>query len=1305
MSALDVEQEAGFGLRSEQGVAPVAQQAPTDGGEAVFGAAFRQSNSVVSAIQYMRNSGSFAPVPDYNPLTDIKKWDKPSYFLEHGDKFVGSQSPAETQSIKGQIDSEEADKKTLATNGKLGFIAQTMAGSLDPTMLLPGGVAIDAAKGGLTFAKAAVQVGKAGFMQSVAQEALLHGSQDTRTFTESALNVASGTLLTALIGGGAASLLAPAERAALETRLHADRAEMNEHAGNPGTGETAPPSPSGTQGEAIQPVAANVNEPVGNALAASVGAAASDTRKIELVPFGLDQIPGVRTLVEKTSPMQRLFGAEAVTVRRAAADLAETSLLTKENLEGKVTTAGPALDREARLNIHQGQVAVGDELSRLFSEYRFGEQKTAPRTRALFEDATGRATEGKMSFDQFKESVTDALRNGDTHENPQVQMAAQTIRSKVFDPWKKRAIDAGLLPEDVGVKTADSYVSRLYNKQAIAAKRPDFVNRVTDWLAGDQTQKAQTKQNLDLFNGQLRSWSGEVDKFDRHLEALSAKTDQLSARLDEKAKDARTAEKRTDVLTDRASSIAEEIREVKAFVAEARAGLRDPALIDRLNQLEKDANDLRRAESPVTEEDLKKLEEEELKGVLTGTARKAAEMLTGRRKTPETPSFLSWIIKQGGIKAHSENIGDVLASIDPKSWHGQRIIKKEGHTLESLADKIGEDFPDSVGFGEMDANRGRPTAAQVLQYINDAAHGREPDFFLNSHPNRENLEAARMSAMLDEVFTRAGVDVKTPKDVAAVLAGDRRYGVTLQDLDKIAADMQASGESIPLSMWAAHTGEQLSATKAQVQELRNVIANGLAARDAKEQRILLAEARGSEVATFERQARGRLGVLQERLSLADRRRELLLDAKAIAERNRDEVRAKIEEQIAGWEGKSVSEAKSALKAREKDEQGRAPDADRLASADKAVDRAVRKILGSDRDLSRQEMESRANEITDRIIGSPDGRLPYDSRHGARHRTWRLRRGSPRRVGCAGVQHPRQDHNRLPRKRRRTHRRGASAHHGARRAADREIRRYPDDGGVPQDQRRIRRAVEGRKVRRSAHRAGKGAAARHRRSRGVRDRIRGIYGISPDMPLRNAARVMNVHQELQRADLDGFGRAVVAAGYGGQRDAARPDRHVQRCMVAVLLDADPAIRRLAGGRDGSIAPWGSRWKACWPRATTRCGHARHLSSAVPGRAHHAVGDRQVPVHQHAGAVDRLRQDQCLDGVGLRNPARHEGSRRGQGIGPDAAHARRIRHRAAHGGAHRQGVRGWRRGPGRRASAEHRGLDRQGSPARVRGRGGA
>jgi hypothetical protein len=78
MAGIDVAPEASFGLRQEQGVAPTPAQPITDGGEAIFGAAFRQSNSVVSAIQYMRNSGNFAPVPDYNPIDDIKSGETPA---------------------------------------------------------------------------------------------------------------------------------------------------------------------------------------------------------------------------------------------------------------------------------------------------------------------------------------------------------------------------------------------------------------------------------------------------------------------------------------------------------------------------------------------------------------------------------------------------------------------------------------------------------------------------------------------------------------------------------------------------------------------------------------------------------------------------------------------------------------------------------------------------------------------------------------------------------------------------------------------------------------------------------------------------------------------------------------------------------------------------------------------------------------------------------------------------------------------------------------------------------------------------
>lgn len=56
MSAIDVAPDASAGFRTETGGPPARPADITDGGEAIWGAAFRQSNSVVSALQYMRNS-------------------------------------------------------------------------------------------------------------------------------------------------------------------------------------------------------------------------------------------------------------------------------------------------------------------------------------------------------------------------------------------------------------------------------------------------------------------------------------------------------------------------------------------------------------------------------------------------------------------------------------------------------------------------------------------------------------------------------------------------------------------------------------------------------------------------------------------------------------------------------------------------------------------------------------------------------------------------------------------------------------------------------------------------------------------------------------------------------------------------------------------------------------------------------------------------------------------------------------------------------------------------------------------------
>jgi hypothetical protein len=246
----------------------------------------------------------------------------------------------------------------------------------------------------------------------------------------------------------------------------------------------------------------------------TVGAAATDTRTLQPVSaFGLEKMP--------TDPMSRLINSPSPSARRAAVDLAEPSGRFVENLEGVPTTQGPSLDRLVKLATNQTKVAAGDKLDELWKNLRFDGEKAPWFAKARDAMGTLDRPPELPNFDQFKRLVSDALRNGDVHDIPQVQEAAQFLRAKVFDPWKERAIKAGLLPEDVSTKTADSYLQRVYNKQAIAAQRPEFVNTVMNWMTGDQAAKAGAKDRLSGYAHQLDMAEKRIASLEKNAAGLA----------------------------------------------------------------------------------------------------------------------------------------------------------------------------------------------------------------------------------------------------------------------------------------------------------------------------------------------------------------------------------------------------------------------------------------------------------------------------------------------------------------------------------------------------------------------------------------------------------------------------------------------------------------------------------------------------------------------------------------------------------------------------------------------------------------
>lgn len=1002
-------------------------------------AAFRTDNDVASVGAYLARP-AFDPDPGYDVFQD-PAFKGTLYQQQHDRAFWSSGSAAETQAIIARIDREEEDRRVLEAAGVPGLALQVLAGALSPTMLLPGGAMVRGARG-LSVSRSALSVALAGGAAVAAQEGLLQATQETRSLAESGMNIASGVILGGLLGAGAAGLLGRAERRATERALDAERARL---AAEPPEPEVVPGSPadlraaleaqiadtpaapaagaggsiadligrvdemvrrraeaSPAEGERMPlvpddgpPVAATVDDlraataGMGE-LPADLSAAVADPRRLELTGYGFDKVPGLRAVIQHLSPTLRTFSRPFVSARRAAADLAEPVLQFEENLVGRATMQGPSIDRLVRLQSNQARIAVTDKIDELYSQMRFGRQVAAPGLRAALEDMTGRGTPGLMSREAFDREIGRAMRRGDQHEVPQVAQAAQFIRARVFEPWKERAIAAGLLPPDVDTKTAESYFQRLYDKGRIAARRSEFVGRIRDWLKADQEAKARAQ---DRIRGKWEEM-GALDTALARMEQQSARMEQraqrLGAALNERAMEVGRAERRVNALEDRSAMLAQEIADLTDVIDWAKGEIASPGMRDLIANLEGELKDLRRAErlARVSSADLDRAEKEELGTILSGTTRTAAEMLAGRRKLYRAPSFLSFIAKGGGI---ADEGGEVLASLGGTTRTRPGLISASGLSADEWAERM------------VEASKGvlqeRPEPRDVLDWIDAAARGEDPWWWRATRVDEEKARAGEMALAWEEALARAGAEPpKTVADVGRLLRDEARAegggAVTLDDLDARLAEMEAAGAPVPFTGRRAQAEEALFVQQSAVKDLRGTIAAAREAIAPRRGRQATVDLRSDEAQIAARASRGRLGILNDRIARLERHRGMV-DAFAADARARQELlRGQVEADIALWQGKSAAEAQAALRRVAKAQGERAPDAPRLAAADGAVDAAVRSILASDRARPDAELEGLAGDIVNRILGSPDGRLPYDAPAGGPTIGMR-ERGAPR----------------------------------------------------------------------------------------------------------------------------------------------------------------------------------------------------------------------------------------------------------------------------------------------------------------------
>jgi hypothetical protein len=193
----------------------------SDAPPSALGAAFRQSNPTASLLSSEDVQNTVDPA--FDSKTRFDELVKDPKYLPHIDLFTDVHNDKAWDAKKRQIDQETADRKALdALPWYQRIPLEILAGSVDPTIAIPGATVVRGVKGGVAIARTAAATGLATGGAVAVQEGALHGTQELRTAEESAVTIGGSIILGAALGAGASKLLSRAEHAAFSKALDED---------------------------------------------------------------------------------------------------------------------------------------------------------------------------------------------------------------------------------------------------------------------------------------------------------------------------------------------------------------------------------------------------------------------------------------------------------------------------------------------------------------------------------------------------------------------------------------------------------------------------------------------------------------------------------------------------------------------------------------------------------------------------------------------------------------------------------------------------------------------------------------------------------------------------------------------------------------------------------------------------------------------------------------------------------------------------------------------------------------------------
>lgn len=441
-------------------------------------AAWRQTNQIGSHMA-SHLTGEYEYDPEFNPVSEENTQ---GYTREEVERFSYALNEDHLRDIKNQIKMEKIDRDTLSRSGLAGMAASVVVGFADPTILLP---VVGVASRGIRGAKQVAAMSGTVAAASAVQEAGLQATQELITLEESVMAILGAALLGGAFGAvrlGYLSKYAPETKAKLQGKISDEfSADIIE----------------------IRDVLQKNNfdwEMTTKEIGASVGAArvgpdvdtagiAAKGRAIIMQGETIKSAAKAEKVLSKMTPLSRALNGNFLQGRIIMQKFLQNPLQMNKNADFRATEqAVETLQKLYRAEYEVTQAKVTD----IYKKYREAAIKSGSKALPISSNTISENINkmaGKEGFDSsFLEEVGKAARRNDEHPNEFVSQAAKEYR-KIFDRIGDQAVKAGVWKELPDRKTAESYFSRLFDRDKIFDDPEGFRNIVRDWVYKNTTSQ------------------------------------------------------------------------------------------------------------------------------------------------------------------------------------------------------------------------------------------------------------------------------------------------------------------------------------------------------------------------------------------------------------------------------------------------------------------------------------------------------------------------------------------------------------------------------------------------------------------------------------------------------------------------------------------------------------------------------------------------------------------------------------------------------------------------------------------------